>query len=301
MDNDNLDFSFNMEGIDRQALLAEAAKRLDALGGFLGDTPSAEAETPEGKLARELMGDEVEFSGFPVVYKITDKDFLTRNLNVPFRFKQLTQAYNFYWVYFPIALFPSHNWGFNRLDVAIEFNAHEPVQHLRPKAYQIFPDKKFQNLLKISNNLEIYIDENFEFSATTKMQNLDLGYVQDKSGLTRDAKMAGALDNVVGPFVYRLKLAKIDHTPLGMEKVFWRLDGTELFQDDALSFIVILQVPIETKEVSIAAAMRAYRYFSFANAGFQQAVKELPRALREFFTEGMPVFTQASWDITPKL
>ena len=112
--NSSLDFSFNMDGIDRQALLAEAAERLDALSGYLDDSETSSPQSPEGELVRALMGDTVKLS-FPEVYEITDQDFLISNLSIPVRFKQLSQAFKFYWLYFPISLFPQYNWGFNRL------------------------------------------------------------------------------------------------------------------------------------------------------------------------------------------
>jgi hypothetical protein len=300
MDNDRFDFDFDFEQIDRKALLEEAARRLDALGGYLGPTPTS-PQTPEGDVARDLMDDVVDFSGFPVVYKITDKDFLTHNLNIPIRFKDLSQAFNFYWVYFPIALFPKHNWGFNRLDIGVKFNPDEPIQHLRPKAYQILPEKKFQTLIETSMHLEVHIDENFEFNAQAKIPHVNLGPAGGKLDAGVNAKVAGGLGSVVGPFVYRMKRAKIDHTPIGMEQVFWRLDGTEYFQDDDPPLIVILQVPKEIREVKLAAALRAFRYFNRASASFQQAVRELPLRVQTFITQGMPVDRKKAWDITPRL
>ena len=302
MENDNFDFSFDMRGIDRQALLEEAAERLNALGGYLGASESTTtAATPGGTMAMELNSDTIEFAGFPVVYRITDKDFLMRNLNVPTSFKQLTLDYKFYWLYFPIALFPKLGWGFNQLEMIVKFNPAEPIQHLRPKAYQILPDKKFQTKLNLQGHVEVRLDENFEFSAATQTLQANYGPVQGKVGASVDAKVAAGLGTVLGPFEYSMKKAQIDHTPVGMEMVRWDLNGAEFFQDDSPPLIVIFQVPQETMEVKIVAAMQAYRYFNLANATFQQAIKELPRKFREFFTSGMPVYKDASWDITPRL
>ncbi|HLI09687.1 MAG TPA: hypothetical protein VKV40_24205 [Ktedonobacteraceae bacterium] len=298
----DLDFSFDMRGVDRQALLAEAAERLDALSGFLGPGDEQPArESPESVLARELMEDDVEFAGFPVVYRISDKDFLTRNLKVPVRYEELARAYSFYGLYFPIALFPRRHWGFNRLEFVVSFNPDESVQHLRPKAYEILPAKKFQNLIDLNGQVEVRLNEQFEFSAETETLAADVGVARASAGAGVGAKEAVGLGAVIGPFVYHLKKARIDHTPVGMEKVRWRLDGAEFFQEDDPPLIVILQVPKETQAVTVAAAMQAYRYFSFASAGLQQAVKQLPAAMRNFFNGGMPVYREASWDITPRL
>lgn len=302
MADENLGFSFDMKDIDRSALLTEAANRLDLFGSVvLGDESSPKKETPEGNLARALLGDVARFTGFPDVYKITDKDFLMKNLKVPVKFKELTEKYNFYWLYFPIALFPRQNWAFNRLELAIEFNPGASAAHSRPKAYEILPMKRFQTLLEVSDHLEVRLDENFEFSAKSGKLEAELLGAGGKLDAGVDVKAAAGMGVVAGPFVYSIRKAKIEHTPTGMESVFWRLDGPEFFQENDPPIVVIAQVPIETKEVKIAAAMQAYRHFNYLSAPLQDAIKELPKALRGFFKGGLPLRDEASWDITPRL
>jgi hypothetical protein len=300
MEKEKLDFSFDMSGIDRRAILGEAAQRLDSLQGDLG--PGAElTETPEGELARALREDVAEFSGFPVVHRIIDKDFLTKKLQVPVRFQQLTRNYNFHWLYFPIALFPQRNWAFSRLEVAVELSPEEHLPHLRPKAYHILPEQAFQTLLEMSDHLEVKLDESGEFKAKAMSPELKAKYLEGKLGGYVDVKAAAGLGLVVGPFVYQLKKAKIQHTPVGMEKVFWRLDGKEFFQDNCPALVVVVQTPKETKEVKIRAAMQAYRNFSVGAAGLLQAVKELGKVLRGYFQGGVPLRDEKEWDITPRL
>lgn len=297
---DQLDFSYDMSGIDRQALLGEAAERLDWMQGHLG--PEREmVESPEGDLARALLEDAAEFSDFPVVYQITDKDFLSKGLTVPIRFEQLMQSYNFYWLYFPILLFPQRNWGFNRLEVAIELSPDVGLPHMRPKAYQILPEQQFQKLLELGDHLEVTIDEGGNFKAKVLTPELKAKYLEGELGGYVDVKAAAGLGLAVGPFVYQLKKAKIQHTPVGMEKVFWRLDGKEFFQENSPALVVVAQIPKESDEVRIRAAMQAYRNFSFGAAGLQQAVGELGRVLREYFKGGVPLRDEKEWDITPRL
>jgi hypothetical protein len=91
-----------MEGIDRQALLEEAAERLDALRGPMGKDPR-NVKSAVGKTLRAFKEDEAYVS-FPEVYKIIDKDFLSQSRQVPVPFKQLARDYDFYWMRFPIFL-----------------------------------------------------------------------------------------------------------------------------------------------------------------------------------------------------
>ena len=56
-----LDFSFNMEGINRQLLLEEAARELDARKDTLGASYSQTHKTPEGAFVRAIIGDIAKF------------------------------------------------------------------------------------------------------------------------------------------------------------------------------------------------------------------------------------------------
>jgi hypothetical protein len=301
MDSTDLDFSFDMEGLDRQALLAEAANVLDARRSHMGGTTEKVPETPEGELSRALIEDVAKFAAFPEVYKIEDKDFLARNATVPFRFEELTKDYNFYWLRFPILLFPQHYWAFNRLEMRIQLSATGAAAYYQPRAYQILPAKRFQTLMEVDTRLEVRLDENFEFSAQTIPLGMDLGYAQIGGGGGVGTRIESGVGLVVGPFVHSFKKAKIDHTPIGMEYVFWRIDGAEFFQDDDLQLVVIAQMPKDTKKVTVTAVMQAYRYFVFASAGLRRAITELPEALNTFFKNGAPIHSKATWDISPLL
>lgn len=291
-------FSYDMSAVDRGSLLTSAASALDLQASSLGG-PAQATETPAGRVARALIGDEAFFSAFPDVYEISDRTFLARKRPLPARFKELARDFRFYWLYIPIALIPQYNWAFNRLEVAIEFNPEDMKPERRPRAYQILPAKQFQQLLELTTKLDVSINEEFEFAAHPPAVALpnDLASI---SGSV-EASAAGSAGLTVGPFSYRIKKAKIDHSPVGMEQVWWRIDGAEFFQEDSPALIVIVQVPTAVRQVKIAAALQAYRYFNFATAGLQDAVAQLPKALADFFRAGAPLRDDAAWDITPRL
>ena len=67
----SLDFSFNMEGLDRNALINEAAERLNVLSSDFGDEVQKGIDSPLAALVKELQGDAAEFAKLPVVQKIT--------------------------------------------------------------------------------------------------------------------------------------------------------------------------------------------------------------------------------------
>jgi hypothetical protein len=300
MSDGELDFSYSLEGVDRSGLLNEAAQRLDALGGHMGDT-GVRGVTSEGNAARGMQEDVAEFAGYPDVYKITEKDFLKAKFTVPASFTQMTHDYNFYWLFFPVVLFPGYDWAFNRLEMEIKMRSADPAPHMQPTAYQILPNQAFQTLVKANTHLEVSLGENFEFSAKVPTLAANAGALAGAVGAGVDVKAAAGAGMVLGPFEYTIKRAKIQHTTTGAERVFWRLDGAEFFQDDAPPIVIVARIPKAVKEVQVDARMYAYRYFNTAAAGLQSAIRSLPKALRLFFEGNMPVGKSASWDLSPRL
>jgi hypothetical protein len=297
----SLDFSFNMEGLDRNALLTETAERLNVLSSHLGGEDSNRGDSPLAALVKELQGDAAEFAKLPVVQKITEERFTGSNLQIGDRFRELTKSHNLYCVDFPVYLHAKRGWGFSRLEAIVEFNPENSDPLTRPKAIRILPDKQFQTQLQGGTRLEFGLDENLDFSARSGVMGARSGDAQVSASAEAGAKASTGFHLLAGPFAYQVKKAKIDHSAVGLEKVFWRVDGTEFFQENDFPLVVVLQVPKATKEVKVAAVMQASRSFSFLSADLQDAIGELGRRIRTFFEAGTPIQDRQLWDITPHL
>ena len=295
MSNEHLNFSFDPASVNRQAILREAASLIDAGRSHLGGGAGVAPATAEGDLVRDLMEDQATLADAPDVYRIMEKDFLDRQRPVPVRFQDLSKQFKFFWVRFPVGLMPRRNWAFNRLELKAVFNPNG-APNTRPKGYQILPDKKFQDLLKVTDRLEVSLDEKFEFSAKAAV---DVGAAKAGAAATLDGGAGFKL--VAGPFEYRLVKAKIDHSGTGLEWVSWRLDGAELFQENRPDLVVIVQVPRATTEFTIRAVMQVSRYFNFAAAELQEAIKALPGRIAAFFRDGAPLGDKKEYDLTEQL
>lgn len=290
MPKEPLDFSYDISRMDRAALLEEAAHYVDALRSPMG--PGAVApETPEGALLRDLVEDKATLPGkLTSVYRLTEKYYTDRNKPVPLRFRELAKSYKFFEVGFPVGLQPRHNWGFDRLDCKVVFSPEDL------SAWQILPDKKFQEMAKVGMHLEIELDENFELAAKAGGNvGVAAAQAEAKAGGSAGASIAA------GPFNYRFTKARIDHSGTGLEWVFWRLDGKEFFQETRPDLVVIVQVPKDATEFKVTAAIQAYRFFNFATADLQDALKRLGGALATFFKAGAPLPDSKSYDLTPFL
>jgi len=299
----HFDFDFDFGGRSRADLLAEAKETVHGLRGPLGPEPGAADPTVEAasRLLTELEQTVAEFSAFPQVLRLEEKHFADHGLPVPRRFQDLSQEYRFYWLHFPMTLKPLENSPFVKLKCAVEFNPGIADGRLRPRAHMILPDKKFKQLLEFNDSLELRIGENFEFEAASEDLALQAGELKATGKASVDAKVAGNVGLLAGPFTYRLKRAQVDHSPVGTEKVFWTLDGAEFFQEDDPTLIAILQVPLTVDEVKIAAALQAYHQFSLLAGTLGEVINYLRQRLATFFRQGAPVQDTQVWDISPSL
>lgn len=297
MASEPLDFSFDMDGIDRNQLLAETAERLSVLRNHYGDGASGDTESPLVTLVKDLQGDTAEFAKFPVVQKITQANFAGSNLKIGDRFKELTHDHNLYCASFPIFFHPKRGWAFNKLEVIVEFNPGADPS-TRPKAVRILPEKEFQTLLQAGMRLEFGLNEDLNFTAESGLLEVQGGGAKASAHAGASAKATTGLNLLAGPFTYRVKKAKIDHSAVGLEKVFWRVEGAEFFQESDFPLVVVLQVPKTAKELKVAAVLQASRYFSFLSADLQDAVAELGRRFRSFFEAGLPLKDEQLWDVT---
>jgi hypothetical protein len=315
------DFDFDFGGLSRSTLVDSARQTIHALDEELGAEegvrrgmevpgapPAPGAPVPAGEtvnaaetLLAELNEQRANFSDYVDIYPLREKNFTDHGLAVPVRFRELSKKSNFYWVRFPIFYQNKPNTPFNKIECALEFNPGEMDGYRRPRAMLLLPDRKFTNLLELSDSLSVKIGENFEFEAATTDMHVSTpaGTVGGKAGV--DVATAGNLGLAVGPFTYTLKKAKVENSSPGAERVFWRVTGSEFFQESVPQFVVVLQVPKDVTNVRIAAALQAYSFFNLAAAGIGDVLRYLGERVASFFKAGAPVRDTQEWDISRSL
>lgn len=289
MRNGDLDFTFDLTGVDVHALLEDAVWRVDALEGHLGDeTPETHAG-PVGALVRSMNEDVAEFAAFPVVYPITAADFVARDGVVPEGFRQLSERNRFYRIEFPVNLFPRSSWSFDRLEVRVEFNPGE-AGPARPRAFQVFPNRQIATLAGATYEIRLRLDSNLQFAVEVPPVAV--------ASADANATVTAGLDIAIGPFDYRVKRMVVETSASGLEKAFWRFDDANLMQQDCPHLIVITQVPDATATVNVACALQAYRNYNFLADRVRNTLRELPRAIRMFFQNGAPLTAEATYDLS---
>lgn len=296
-----LSFSFDLEDIDRGTLLTQAALELDALSGHLGTGSTTPGKTPEGAIVQGIAKDTVGFDkeGSLYPYKYTEEDFTGKNVPAPVPFQKLSQTFSFYELRIPFNLWSGRkDWGFNYLEMQVVMSA---PGNMQPVAYQILPDKKFQDVINLKGNLEVRLGENFEFEVSPPPLAIATAIPGVGASIQAgvEAKATSDVGMGIGPFEFRWRKSNIDHDGVGTRRVFWRIDGAKFVRDDDLNLVVIIQVPKTVNELTIDAQMLAKHSFNLANSNLQRAVAQLPEVFYvTFLKDGAPIGDKHSWQLS---
>ncbi|GAC1617142.1 MAG: hypothetical protein NVS4B7_09490 [Ktedonobacteraceae bacterium] len=235
-----------------------------------------------------------------MLYPITDEYFESKGVQVPYDFKQLSEVYNFYWLDIPLNISPKNNWPFDKIKVGIEFNPQAPKDGTRPRTYQILPDQQFRSLLEVPTGFEILLNGNFKLQANLDPISGMPIPVTGSIGAGINATGTGGVR--IPPYTYAVKKAEITHSNLDLSEVTWTMEGRKFSLENKPRLSVIVQVLKEIREFKVAGAMLTWRYFNYTPATFQEAVLELPRALKDFFMKGAPIRDETPeeqpWDLT---
>jgi hypothetical protein len=285
---------------DRRAVLIDAARRVDALQTHLGERTGDQADDGFGNLLRALAEDSVDFGAQPDVYPIPTPGSSATDAATAQRMRALEAGYTFWWMRIPLMLFPRRNWAFTRLEVRIEFNPDGQDARIRPKAYDILPNRRFDTIMHAGAEVTVKLAGDAHFSIDTgNLQLPPIGLpVTGSAGFGTSDEVEANIDVGLG-VKYKVTAARVDHTSEGLPQVFWRLDGAEFFQEPRPELIVVLQVPKEAGAVEMRGVLQAYRRFNMFPAGLQTLIRELPQALRAFFSQGAPIEARTRYDLGP--
>lgn len=227
-----------------------------------------------GNIAEELTSDTLEL-GFPSVLAVPSP----------------VDAPRVYCVVFPILLVTRPHRAFNRLEVAASFSSDE-FSAESPTVLDILPSGELSSRFPAGRTFSVAVATDNRYVAGAA----DLAARQGSS-LTVASDSGGDTGIVLGPWPYRLAAARIQHSGVGLDRVFWRVDGARFQQEDDPGLRVLLQVPAASTRVRVVVRAVATRYFSLMDARQQDAVRRLPTALRSFFSRGTPIAAESEWDL----
>jgi hypothetical protein len=116
-----------------------------------------------------------------------------------------------------------------------------------------------------------------------------------------EATAATKTNVLFAPPSYTICAARVARSGLGFDHVFWRLDREAFVKENDPGLRVILRLPLPASHLSVSAQMVATRYANLFGAGFRAAIRDLPSAMRDFFTGGTPIAATADWNLSREL
>lgn len=295
---DNFSFTFqageSFEGFVKQA----AAKLPSALanlgGGDASAGPTAQQIADLGRNVARLPENQ------PLLTPIRPDQFVSQGLGVPARLRDQNRKSTFYWVEFPLVLQPYVGHRVRRVERNLRLATTPPGAAL---FRSVLPDQKFVELLSGKTGATLKLAENMEFSATTPSEIDDFAKLvaQGKAKASVEVSAAAEAGLVAGPFEYRVRKAKIEHSPNQTNEMFWRVDGEEFFEGATAEFVAILEVPKTTTTLVIDAAVQTAFAFQWWSSDLSVVFDQVSDRLRGFIEAGAPRQDAKSWDVSAQL
>lgn len=268
---------------ERAHLLADAAARLDRRASMLapGQEPS---ETEQGRLVRMFAEDKAEV-GRPEILSLA-----------PVALDPPPDPH--YWLAFPVSLWTRASRGFNRIEFKVSFNADEEDDSRRPATVDALPDHELVTRFEATAELSLAVGADFKFRAG--LPEVPLGLPATVAA-DADAEVAAHAKLVLTPKKYAIRAARVTRSGLGLNYVFWRLERDAFAEENDPGLRVILRVPVEAQRLDVSVEMVARRYASMFGAGLREGIRDLPAAMRDFFTRGTPILATGEWDLSAVL
>ena len=235
------------------------------------------------------------------VIPITDDKFITAGYQLPFNFQEDFQKFRFYWLEFPIRLHAVDGWRFSKVEIVLSFNNEAAAGFTKPRIFKIFPETKFQKYFDLSaeasGEVNIGLDANLSFNVAGQVP----GYGEVKADATGSGKVNTDVKFFVGPFSFEVKKCIIKHDVTGANEIHWQLNKTNYLKENNLKIVVILQVPKDTKEVTVETAMVAYKNKTFAPQEWLDYIKNAGEMFRTWFDDDLPIPFEQRYDLSAQL
>ncbi len=120
-------------------------------------------------------------------------------------------------------------------------------------------------------------------------------------GASAGAELATGAKLILAPRKYTVQAAQVSRSGMGFDYVFWRLERESFVEENDPGLRVVVRVPLPAERLQVSAEMVATRYPRLFGAGLRRAIKDLPVAMRDFFTGGTPIAATGVWDLSDEL
>jgi hypothetical protein len=288
-----------------KALLAQVREYIQFVRGDLaGEEPLTEEEAMDFAYLMSVVDEGIKLPPRVVPLPIIDQDHLTKDLagGVPVDIGKLTEGYAFYYVQVPITLFPKRGFRFREIEVRLVYNPGMPTSE-KPLSYDIFPERKWLQVVSLQEDLELVLDESAHFKlqppgtsqallllgttigqGTAQAMSPEIALALTSMGVDIGAKLAAEVKAgatiKLGPFHYLIRRALTRSEGRGNDLALWRFSAREdIDADEELHVAVVLQVPRTLKTVKITPLVLADLGRQSLQAKFEGVIQSLKGAL----------------------
>lgn len=340
LEESKFDAEFDQSPSERSAMLDEARQSIRAASSTLGERGLESAGVdPAAQLLEDLDDEVAHFSPELEVLELLEEHFSQHGLAVPIRFKDESRENRFFWVRFPLMLMPASQKPFVRLKCAVQFNPgnerrRPSTQLILPD--RRFVELLHANTgLTLSINESFDFSASLPSMGikpppippvsvkppqtppapapkpTPAPVAPGIGPgglpvpipgspVTAAGSLAADVQAAATLGVVAGPFIYKIKKAKLNHGQAGSPDIWWEFTDTEYLREEDPNLVVVLKVPREVDRVEIAGALKADHGYDFLSADLGLVLGLLADRIKEFLLGGAPITDKKTWNITDR-
>lgn len=288
------------EHFDYQAMLDEAIETISLANAELGPGERLAGEEMAAAVdpLRRLKEAQAFFADSLTVQRLRQRDFKSRGLVVPPQIKGWMKTHRFYLVRAPVTLAPLPGWAFWRLRCWLSFSTSGQTE--RPKAHDIYPASRWEDILKMEADLRLGLDVELKFQANLEPAELIYrnlaGQGQARGGLAvaSDTNLAIQAAQAVVQRPQLISRGEESHD------IFWHLEGYQYVQVEEPYLGVVLRVPKESQAVHAQGALIANHRFNIWGAHLTDWWGALRPKVQSFFNKGVPLEQTKRWqDILP--
>lgn len=281
--------------VDTQKILASAAAEAQKWETPLGSKKKGEAQ----KAFEALANGRIEIGNPQAhMYRLDEADFAKHGVALsPEIAKNMASksGYDFYVLRVPVMVFPARGSEYRLLEGELKFSAVKGTKH--PAIHAIFPEPFWNPVLSWGGSMDLALDGNLNFG---------VGVPEIKAGAldTQLAARVGATNKLAG----FIKIISFEHTLGRMEiesrfsaqRAMWRLDSKQVIRSQKhAQFVVLLQVPKDTKQIVLEAAAQAEVEFEWLIAQINHVFSRLSKTLQGRLEkrDGLPLQDFKTWTL----
>ncbi|OKH42110.1 hypothetical protein NIES2101_33245 [Calothrix sp. HK-06] len=194
--------------------------------------------------------------------------------------QQMRDNYDFYYMTVTVDLRPKPNVKFWRLSCLLDFS---PKGDKEPIVQTIFPESKWQSLMKFGVGMNLGLNENLEWSVGIDTSTFaELANIPDFNASVSTKNELKAFV-AVPDYTYEGGFFKIIAQGSGSSECFWRIEEADIQQMATVKFAVVFKVPKECTSINLHGTVWAEANMDWLFADIRDAASELKQTLKNLF------------------